>query len=308
MINSLSFNVDKSKFIAGTDLGYNVYSLDPLKLMFSNRSEAILMAYIGWNSKYILYVLKSRPRILRIRDHEIKRDIGEIESRENVLNVLIRFNQLILVTEKKISLYQQIDLKFLYALDTYSNPHGACDIDQGGNDILVCPGLKMGHIYIERKTEQSKITSYIPAHENSVSKVAISPNSSTFASCSERGTIIRVYDVKTAQLLHELRRGNSAVKIMSLNYSDDEMALMAGSENGTLHCWFLNSLVGGSRQRANLKIPISELSKSSGIFRLYLTETFINSLHAIFPNGIVYNWEIGITKCTFTPKPTYTIS
>ena len=97
--------------------------------------------------------------------------------------------------------------------------------------MLACPGLQKGHVKVElfdftltltltltltptltltltlTKVELFDITrtTIVPAHESSLGHLATNLDGTRLATASERGTLVRVWDTKSGQRLHELR-------------------------------------------------------------------------------------------------------
>ena len=59
------------------------------------------------------------------------------------------------------------------------------------------------------------------------------------ATASEKGTLIRVFDVGTGNLLTELRRGTQPANIYCLNFNSTSTLLCVASDHGTIHIFSL---------------------------------------------------------------------
>lgn len=76
----------------------------------------------------------------------------------------------------------------------------------------------------------------IPAHESSLAALAFSPNGREIASASEKGTVIRVFNVEDGSKLIEFRRGlRRCVNITSIQFSPDANYLVSSSNTETIH-------------------------------------------------------------------------
>ena len=60
------------------------------------------------------------------------------------------------------------------------------------------------------------------------------------ATSSHKGTIIRVWDVRTSQNIYEFRRGVERAQITCLAFSSDDQWLSCSSDKGTTHIFFLD--------------------------------------------------------------------
>ncbi|CAG8484097.1 8521_t:CDS:2 [Paraglomus occultum] len=88
-------------------------------------------------------------------------------------------------------------------------------------------------------TFMSTSISFIPAHTNKLSCLALNEDGSKCASASEKGTLIRVFDTASGKLLNELRRGLERAEIFSIAFSQDSKRLCVSSDKGTVHVFNL---------------------------------------------------------------------
>ena len=65
------------------------------------------------------------------------------------------------------------------------------------------------------------------------------PNGYKLATASEKGTIIRIFDVCKGECLQELRRGSEYATIYSLAYDIKSQWLACSSDSGTIHIFAL---------------------------------------------------------------------
>ena len=94
-----------------------------------------------------------------------------------------------------------------------------------------------------------------PMHENPVSYLTVDYSGSYGASGSEQGTIIRVFDCSTLQVLHELRRGSSPAQISCLAFSPERNFILAASDHSTIHIWNLQTHPSSLSQIATSYLP-----------------------------------------------------
>lgn len=87
------------------------------------------------------------------------------------------------------------------------------------------------------------------AHNSSLAKITISPDNSTIATASSKGTIIRVFKLNEVDdklaISHviNLRRGHNPARINSLTFNSDNSILGCGSESNTIHFFRLTDEV-----------------------------------------------------------------
>jgi WD domain, G-beta repeat len=77
------------------------------------------------------------------------------------------------------------------------------------------------------------------AHEGSLRALSLTADGKKLATASEKGTVIRVWDVTTSMRLHEFRRGVERASITCLAWSWDHAWLCCTSDKGTAHVFQL---------------------------------------------------------------------
>lgn len=123
------------------------------------------------------------------------------------------------------------------------------ELDPSGNDISIQEELqsdpqnkkngggnviKNGDVILfDLKTLQP--TMVIEAHRGEIASLALSLDGSLLATASERGTIIRVFNVETGIKVNQFRRGTYPTKIHSMCFSEDNQFLTATCSSKTIH-------------------------------------------------------------------------
>jgi WD40 repeat protein len=123
-----------------------------------------------------------------------------------------------------------------------------------GSTLLAFPGRQSGYVQLVRlpplgdyPLQQAKrppstafpSTSILIAHTSSLAALCSTPSGTLVATASEKGTLVRVWDVATSQLVRELRRGTDTAEIFGLSLRPDGGALAVSSDKGTVHVWRL---------------------------------------------------------------------
>ena len=100
----------------------------------------------------------------------------------------------------------------------------------------------------------------IPAHDSPLAAMAFSYSGQQLATASERGTVIRVFNVADGSRLWEFRRGvKRCVAISSLAFSPDATFLCCSSNTETVHVFRLDQ-PDSPRQRYELAENCPEIA------------------------------------------------
>lgn len=238
----MSFNQDSSCFACARENGFVVYNCDPCTERFNriydddecngigivemvNRSNILALVGGGRHPKY------PRNNLMLWDDFQYK-CIAELEFKSEVTGVKLTKELILAMIADKAYLYNFNDLHLLKTFDTCLNNRGVGVLVK---NIVAVPGNVIGSVIIDTHEKQHIIT----AHTTSLARLALSPDGTMLATASERGTLIRVWDVVTGKMIKELRRGLEVVEITSLCFNSDSSRLLVSSEKGTVHVFSL---------------------------------------------------------------------
>lgn len=242
-INNLSFNSLTTNLTCCTDQGYIVYSLQPLeKKSYAELNGGAGMAKIYDNTNMMILVgggikpFKSKDTFI-LYDQKTETAAIEIDMKEPIKNILITKTNIVVILEKKISVFTW-DGTIMDTKLTYYNPNGLCVINPSLNTVITL-GTKKGEIAVWEYTTDNYKT--IEAHQTNIEALSISRDGLYIATSSEVGTLIRVFEKKTKQLKDEFRRGTSASTIYDLAFNPSGTVLACCSSHGTIHFYDLNS-------------------------------------------------------------------
>jgi len=86
--------------------------------------------------------------------------------------------------------------------------------------------------------------SIIIAHTSALTTLSIPTSGRLLATTSIRGTLVRVWDTMTGNLVREFRRGSDKAEIYGVAFRPDERELCVWSDKGTVHVF--NLMVSGA--------------------------------------------------------------
>ena len=175
-------------------------------------------------------------------DNKIK-VIGELRFNSNVLNVKIKMDKIIGVTEKKIYIFNLNTLNTIDMFDTFENNSGIVSLSSGDLiSVLAFPFEKKGSVKLVN-LNSLKQPPLVDAHESGIACLSININGTLLATASDKGTLIRVFHVTTSKLITELRRGSKNAEINCIVFDEHNKFVGCASDNGTIHIFSIVSAV-----------------------------------------------------------------
>ena len=134
------------------------------------------------------------------------------------------------------------DMKILHTIrDTPQNPNGLLALSvNADHSYLAYPGSSgTGQVQVfdaynlQAKTE-------IHAHNSALAALAFNTDGNLLATASEKGTVIRVYNINDGARMFEFRRGMKRnATIYSISFSMDSDFLAVSSNTETIHVFRL---------------------------------------------------------------------
>lgn len=133
----------------------------------------------------------------------------------------------------------------------------ALSVDVESN-VLIIPGRQPGHIQLvqlppciarpiprepARNLPPNFRTPIVVAHEHALSALGCTSDGEYVVTASERGTLLRVWNVKSGSMERELRRGLDRADIWGVGMTwevsegERELMLVCWSDKGTIHVW-----------------------------------------------------------------------
>jgi WD40 repeat protein len=103
--------------------------------------------------------------------------------------------------------------------------------------ILAYPSKKIG--FVEVITDMNNEKKKIEAHKSPLCALKLCPNGYKMATASEKGTLIRIFDILKCECIQELRRGSEYATIYSIAFDIKSKWLACSSDSGTIHIFAL---------------------------------------------------------------------
>ena len=272
-INNIRFNQDGSLFCVCHTDGYSIYNVDPFECIDRVRYDdgglgnvemlyqSNLLALVGGGSATSLPKFPVNKVILF--DAKRNEQIGQVEVRLPVTGVRMDHNVLVISVSNRVYIYS-IDLecpptreaiKFLGAFDSLNRKQSSLAVEMSDKGVctIAFPGKPVGTVEIVRLNtgdtgkQEISLGGIMTAHDSQIACLAVSKSGRHLATCSQKGTLIRVFDIQQDRgrrsMTHEFRRGLEHVEINSMTFSDDDEKLLVcdGPLKGTIHVFNLDT-------------------------------------------------------------------
>jgi autophagy-related protein 18 len=108
----------------------------------------------------------------------------------------------------------------------------------------VCCSSNEGMVKVYDLTERCSKAS-IKAHKSPILKMVMNLKGDKLATCSCKGTIIRIFSVPKGEKIITYKRGVYSAYMFSLNFSFDDEKLITTSDTGTVHVFDLKADLKG---------------------------------------------------------------
>ncbi|CAG9318524.1 unnamed protein product [Blepharisma stoltei] len=275
-ILAISIDVRESKIHIGTTLGFRAWDTNSSNAVFKYDLQKGINFPGGFslicnvpNSNTTLLVAsvlnqRQNPNTLYYWNEDSKGISDEKNFDYKILNILARYDKIVVICENIIFIYSYPDNQQLKLIRIEGNSYGACAISYEGEFILATT-TQIGQIRIEN-IDSGEIRQN-PMHENPIVYIALNSDSRMGASASEQGTLIRVFDCNSLAVLHELRRGNTPSRISTIAFG--QSFVIAANTKNTVHLWDIDGDQSGSYFGIKNYLPSYFTNKPSSC-KLYL--------------------------------------
>lgn len=233
-----SFNHTEKYICFGNSKGFYIYNVEPFKKILSHYIDGgVSIVKMLYESNIIIFVGRNTRTAypdnkLIIWDDDKKKVLGEISFNYKIIGVEINNKYIVVITDHKIYIYEFDTLILLKSFETFSNYNGIVALSLKG-DYVVFPNNNLGTITIYHIKSNQLLQ--IKSYTYSIDYVYISKDSKYIVTCSDNGTIVRIFDIEKGNIVDEFRRGFEKVKITNVIMKDDNSLLLVSSNTGTIH-------------------------------------------------------------------------
>lgn len=266
---ALSFNQDFTCFSIGTRTeGYKLYNVESFGEIHSvpNGGYGIvemlfctsLVALVGLGDQPEL-----SPRRLQIVNTKRHSTICELTFPTSILAVRMNRKRLIIILEQQIYFYDISNMKLLHTLETLYNPLAIGVLAANSDNCVFAypaylphpPSLDDAPAHVPSSVSSRPLSGdvqlldsltfrpldVIAAHRTPVAALSLSSDGLLLATASEKGTIIRVYNVSSSRKIYQFRRGSLPAKVQSMSFNLSVSFLTVSSDSDTVHIFKLST-------------------------------------------------------------------
>ncbi|XP_073011237.1 autophagy-related protein 18b isoform X1 [Typha latifolia] len=256
-----SFNQDNSFFAIGTRDGFRIFEANNGRLRYERTIGAFSIVEMLFSSSLLAIVGAGEqpslsPRRLCLFNIVSGAALRELNFLTSIMAVRFNRKRLVVVLQDKTYIYDLNSMSMLEEIDTAPNTKGLCAFAPGSEGCyLALPASMTRGLVLIYNTQELQSLCQIDAHHSPLAAMVFSSNGKFLATASEQGTIVRVHLVSQATKSYSFRRGTYSSTIYSLSFGpslDLPDILVATSSSGSLHIFFLDTLLNGRRRHSKL--------------------------------------------------------
>ena len=175
--------------------------------------------------------------------------ISQIRLNSNIIKVKIREDVIIGVLIDKIYIININTLEAIDVLETLNNPHGIVSISYKIDDFFIAfPNSKfkgrveINNYIISKNNYNKKEPKSISAHESNIAYITINNEGTLLATASDKGTLIRLFNILKKEKIIELRRGSKNAIINCLAFDINTEFIGCTSDSFTVHIFDIHEI------------------------------------------------------------------
>ncbi len=244
-ILNATFNQDGSCFAIGTDIGFKIYSTSPFRDNFERNLEGGIGICEMLNRCNILALVgggrspKYSPNKVIIWDDHQSKVVSELRFTSYVRNIKLKRDKLIVVCDQKVYLFNLLNFQNIDTIDTFDNIKGLIAVSNDPKiTVIAFPDKGQGAVKVKLYDRDTQVN--IQAHESSLAYISLNFDGTLLATASDKGTLIRIFNTQTSDLLQEVRRGTEKATIYSIAFNQISSLLAASSDRGTIHIFSIS--------------------------------------------------------------------
>lgn len=251
------FNQDGTCFTVGTGCGFMIFCTETRQLLHREDVGASRLVEMLFRTSLVaLSGVGSEAAMLTMWNTKERSSICQLSFGSDVCAVKMNPRRLIVLLRHKVHVFDLLTMRSLHVFDRSSSPrvdpalcwlcpdpergYLATPVEDAATAIALPPVLQGGTggsagVATVLDTHTLRTVGVVVAHKSPLQALCLNPTGQLMASASSKGTVVRVFNVPSLELLHELRRGTSPCRIFGLNFSMDSSYICASAASGTVH-------------------------------------------------------------------------
>ena len=239
-----AFNQESSNLTVSTDLGYSIYNCEPFHKCYkmdesggTGSADMLFCTHLVATVGRGHYPTFSSKR-LRIYNTERNSLLCELDFPTTIITVKMNRNYMCVALTDQIYVYDVTNITILKVIKTTGNQKGLLSISLlSDSHVLVYPESN-GIIKIFDLKAQDHISAF-KVCKSDISAIQLNLDGTLLAVASSRGTLIRVFNLRTCKKIEQFRRGLLIEKVTKIAFDKNCNILIAVSVN-TVHIFKLN--------------------------------------------------------------------
>ncbi|KAG2222083.1 hypothetical protein INT45_007969 [Circinella minor] len=261
----INFNQDFSCISLGSKHGYKIYNCDPYSKCYSKPDDGTGIVEMLFCTSLVALVGAGEqptfsPRHLQIINTKRQSTICELTFHTSILAVKMNRRRLIVVLEEQIFVYDISNMKLLHTIDTSPNPGAVCALSPSSENCYIAyPSRSSSTSLFTTSNNQTpqpyyatgdveifdalslQLVNIVQAHKSPISNITMNAEGTLLATASEKGTVIRVFSIPSANKIYQFRRGSYPAKIYSMSFNLVSSLLCVSSDTETVHIFKLST-------------------------------------------------------------------
>eukprot|EP00826_Nyctotherus_ovalis_P064982 TRINITY_DN9540_c0_g4_i5.p1 TRINITY_DN9540_c0_g4~~TRINITY_DN9540_c0_g4_i5.p1 ORF type:complete len:282 (-),score=57.92 TRINITY_DN9540_c0_g4_i5:390-1235(-) len=269
-ILSITFSPSNTHLAISTTHGFIMYSIYPLKQL----SSAIFNGGISliaplWEQRLVLLVgggaepAFSRNE-LHFWDDARKEVVRVIKLSEPIVSLRAEEDMVAVGVSKGILVYKVSSVRICDQLPACEKWNGCMALSTGSHrKLLVWPHKQQGSMAIKfYEDEKVGKQSVIPVSSSEIVCISVNTEGTLIAAATKDGTMIRVYNSDTGELMQELRRGSYKCTVHQILFHKSNKYLLCTSNRKSVHIFMLKN-TGLENSQELLKLNPKVKNKTS---------------------------------------------
>ena len=224
--------------------GFRIYSVHPFQLLYKNDVGPISIIEMLYKTNIVVLVgfteyTNFSPRRITIWT-TLKNTVLCISNdfTSKIITAKINKQRMIIGEKNSLHVYETTSMNFLYSYQISDITLGNLILSRNSeknNWFCYSTYKDEGMVNVYDAMNQKGIKVQIKAHKSPILKMTLNYEGDRLATCSCKGTIIRVFSLPKGDKLCTFKRGVSPAFIFCLNFSRNSEKLIATCDTGFLH-------------------------------------------------------------------------